>query len=137
MLITSPCSGILTWPSTVPDGSAMIASYVGPPPRPTEPPRPWKNVSRTPCRRATSRVRRCACWICHCEVAMPPALFEDGQRITDVEERELGHLTSERSGRGAAPAPGRPGRQPAALTGSARPREIQAPSGHDRPGGRA
>ncbi len=75
-LITSPCSVTLTSPSTVPDGSAMIASYVGPPPRPTEPPLPWKKRSRTPCRRATSRARRCAFWICHCEVAMPPDLLE-------------------------------------------------------------
>jgi hypothetical protein len=47
-LITSPCSVIFTSPSTVPKGSAMIASYVGPPPRPTEPPRPWKKRRRTP-----------------------------------------------------------------------------------------
>ena len=39
---TSPCSVILMVPSTVPHGCAGIASAVGPPPRPTVPPRPWK-----------------------------------------------------------------------------------------------
>ena len=30
---------------TAPEGRAMTASYVGPPPRPTEPPGPWKNAA--------------------------------------------------------------------------------------------
>ena len=38
--ITSPCSVIFIWPSIEPQGSAINASYVGPPPRPTDPPRP-------------------------------------------------------------------------------------------------
>jgi len=39
---TSPCSVILIRPWILRPGCARIASYVGPPPRPTEPPRPWK-----------------------------------------------------------------------------------------------
>ena len=53
--MTSPCSVTLISPSRVPHGWARIASWVGPPPRPTVPPRPWKSRSRTPCRAATSR----------------------------------------------------------------------------------
>ena len=46
--ITSPCSVSLISPSSVPHGCARIASWVGPPPRPIVPPRPWKRRSRTP-----------------------------------------------------------------------------------------
>ena len=53
-LITSPCSVSLTPPSRLAGGSARIASWVGPPPRPTVPPRPWKKTARTPWRWATS-----------------------------------------------------------------------------------
>ena len=74
--MTSPCSVILIWPSTDPHGSATSASYVGPPPRPTEPPRPWNKRSFTPCFIATSRRVRCARWISHCDVAIPASLFE-------------------------------------------------------------
>ena len=49
-LMTSPCSVTLMAPSRVPAGSDKMASWVGPPPRPTVPPRPWKNVTRTPWR---------------------------------------------------------------------------------------
>ena len=38
--MTSPCSVVLIRPETVPGGWARIASCVGPPPRPTVPPRP-------------------------------------------------------------------------------------------------
>ena len=55
---TSPCSVILMVPSTVPQGCARIASAVGPPPRPTVPPRPWKKRSCMPASAATSRSRR-------------------------------------------------------------------------------
>jgi hypothetical protein len=40
--MTSPCSVTLMAPSRVPNGWARIASWVGPPPRPMVPPRPWK-----------------------------------------------------------------------------------------------
>ena len=46
--MTSPCSVILMAPCTAPYGSARIASAVGPPPRPTVPPRPWKKRRPTP-----------------------------------------------------------------------------------------
>ena len=59
-------------------GWARIASWVGPPPRPTVPPRPWKRRSRTPCRWATSRSSRWARWISHWEVVMPPN-FEESE----------------------------------------------------------
>ena len=45
----SPCSVIRSCPSTEPGGWARIASYAGPPPRPTVPPRPWNRRRRTPC----------------------------------------------------------------------------------------
>ncbi len=53
---TSPCSVIFSRPSTVPGGSARIAPLVGPPPRPTAPPRPWKNTQLAPCSRSTSAI---------------------------------------------------------------------------------
>ncbi len=74
--MTSPCSVTLIAPSSVPYGWARIASCVGPPPRPTVPPRPWKSRSRTPCRAATSRSARCARWIAHWTVVMPASLLE-------------------------------------------------------------
>ena len=74
--MTSPCSVTLIAPSSVPYGWARIASWVGPPPRPTVPPRPWKSRSRTPCRAATSRSARCARWIDHWVVVMPASLLE-------------------------------------------------------------
>ena len=75
-LITSPCSVNLISPSIDPQGRATRASYVGPPPRPTEPPRPWNRRKRTPCFTATSRNLRCARWISHWLVAIPASLFE-------------------------------------------------------------
>ena len=50
--MTSPCSVSLISPSSVPQGWARIASWVGPPPRPTVPPRPWNSRRRTPKRAA-------------------------------------------------------------------------------------
>ena len=52
--IVSPCSVTFSRPGGSPCGCARIASYVGPPPRPALPPRPWKTVSSTPRARATS-----------------------------------------------------------------------------------
>ena len=74
--MTSPCSVILISPSSVPAGWARIASWVGPPPRPIVPPRPWKSRRRTPWRTATSRRRCWARWISHWLVAMPASLLE-------------------------------------------------------------
>ncbi len=54
---TSPCSVIFRRPRTVPGGSARIAPLVGPPPRPTAPPRPWKKHQLTPWRLSTSASR--------------------------------------------------------------------------------
>ena len=71
---TSPCSVILIGPSRLPYGWDRIASPVGPPPRPTEPPRPWNSRRTTPCSRATSRSARWARWICHWDAAMPASL---------------------------------------------------------------
>ena len=45
---TSPCSVIFMRPATVPGGWAWMATLAGPPPRPTAPPRPWKNTHETP-----------------------------------------------------------------------------------------
>jgi hypothetical protein len=45
---TSPCSVIFSRPLTVPGGSAWIAPFVGPPPRPIAPPRPWKKTQLAP-----------------------------------------------------------------------------------------
>jgi len=74
--MTSPCSVILISPSRVRNGWARIAAPVGPPPRPTVPPRPWNRRSRTPWRAATSRSACCDRWISHSDVVMPPSLFE-------------------------------------------------------------
>ena len=74
--IVSPCSVSFIVALTVPKGVAMTASPAGPPPRPTDPPRPWNSRSRIPCRAATSRSCRCARWICHCEVVIPASLLE-------------------------------------------------------------
>ena len=74
--MTSPCSVTFMTASTTPYGCAAIASPAGPPPRPTEPPRPWNSRSRTPCLAATSRSWRCARWISHWLVVMPAPLFE-------------------------------------------------------------
>ena len=43
--IVSPCSVTFSRPGGSPCGCARIAAYVGPPPRPALPPRPWKTVS--------------------------------------------------------------------------------------------
>ena len=57
---TSPCSVIFSRPATVPGGWARIATFVGPPPRPSAPPRPWKKTQRTPCAREHLGERRSA-----------------------------------------------------------------------------
>jgi hypothetical protein len=57
---TSPCSVIFIRPATVPGGWAWIARLAGPPPRPSAPPRPWKNTQRTPCRASSSASDTCA-----------------------------------------------------------------------------
>ncbi len=48
--IISPCSVTRRRPATLPGGCARMAWWVGPPPRPTVPPRPWKSVTFTPWR---------------------------------------------------------------------------------------
>ena len=58
----SPCSVMRMRPCTVPRGCARIASKAGPPPRPTEPPRPWKICIRTPASANTAASARVA-WL--------------------------------------------------------------------------
>ena len=74
--MTSPCSVTFIVASTDPNGADATASADGPPPRPTEPPRPWNSRSLTPCLAPMSRSWRCARWISHCDVVMPAPLFE-------------------------------------------------------------
>ena len=74
--IVSPCSVTLRRPSTACGGCARIAAYVGPPPRPALPPRPWKTVSSTPRSPASQASRSCARKISHCAVTTPPSLPE-------------------------------------------------------------
>ena len=64
--IVSPCSVTLSRPDGWPGGCARIAAYVGPPPRPVLPPRPWKIVSSTPRRAASAASSSCARQIAHC-----------------------------------------------------------------------
>ena len=58
--------GLLTWmvtrrtPLMVPGGWLRMARWVGPPPLPTVPPRPWNSVSFTPQSSATLDRRSCA-----------------------------------------------------------------------------
>ena len=92
--MTSPCSVTLIAPSSVPYGWARIASWVGPPPRPTVPPRPWNSRSRTPCAAATSRSARWARWIAHWLVVMPGLLVGVG-----VAEHHLLHVAAGRDER--------------------------------------
>ena len=73
---TSPCSVSFIVASTVPNGADSTASAAGPPPRPTEPPRPWNSRSRTPCLAPMSRSCRWARWISHCDVVIPAPLLE-------------------------------------------------------------
>src|SRR5690606_14676863 len=58
--MTSPCSVILIRPCTVLRGNARIALFVGPPPRPTAPPRPWKNMYGTPRLSSSAESSSCA-----------------------------------------------------------------------------
>ena len=57
LAMISPCSVTRRPPVTLPAGCARIASYDGPPPRPTVPPRPWNRRSLTPC--AANASTRC------------------------------------------------------------------------------
>ncbi len=73
---TSPCSVMRMRPATVPAGWARIASKLEPPPRPTAPPRPWKNCSATPASATTPFSSRCASCSDQIEVRYEPSLFE-------------------------------------------------------------
>ena len=46
--MTSPCSVSFSRPETEPGACPRIARFVGPPPRPMAPPRPWNSVSSMP-----------------------------------------------------------------------------------------
>ena len=56
--MTSPCSVSLSRASTEPGAWPRIARFVGPPPRPSAPPRPWKRVSVDAARRGRLDQRR-------------------------------------------------------------------------------
>src|SRR5690606_39040637 len=71
----SPCSVRRSWPATVPGGCARIASKLDPPPRHTEPPRPWNRRSRTPRALNTSTSSRSAWYSVQFEVRKPPSLL--------------------------------------------------------------
>jgi hypothetical protein len=73
---TSPCSVMRISPLKLSSGCAKMARCVGPPPRPTVPPRPWNRRSVTPHSRATSCRARCAFQISQVLAIMPPSLFE-------------------------------------------------------------
>ncbi len=73
---TSPCSVSLSRPSMEPGACARIARWVGPPPRPIDPPRPWKSVSSTPWRRAAATRRSWAVYSSHPAATYPDSLFE-------------------------------------------------------------
>ncbi len=66
--ITSPCSVMRRRPCTVPAGCAQMAANAGPPPRPTEPPRPWKICMATPTSSNTAASARVAWLRLHTEV---------------------------------------------------------------------
>ena len=75
-LRTSPCSVMRMRPEKQPSGCARIAECVGPPPRPTVPPRPWKSRSFTPHSCATLCRSRCALYNSQVLVSIPPSLLE-------------------------------------------------------------
>ena len=75
-LSTSPCSVMRSSPVKLSMGWAKMARWVGPPPRPTVPPRPWKRRRVTPHSRATWCSARCAFQISQVQVIMPPSLLE-------------------------------------------------------------
>mmetsp|Transcript_74803 Transcript_74803/g.200520 ORF Transcript_74803/g.200520 Transcript_74803/m.200520 type:complete len:220 (+) Transcript_74803:685-1344(+) len=58
--ITSPCTVTRIQPCTDPAGCDSVARYCGPPPLPTEPPRPWNRLSLMPYRMDNSTSASCA-----------------------------------------------------------------------------
>ena len=74
--ITSPCSVNFTSPSSTPLGWLRIEAWVGPPPLPMVPPRPWKTRMGMPVSSEISRIALRALWISHCDVVIPPSLLE-------------------------------------------------------------
>ena len=71
----SPCSVKRSRPFTVPGGEASTPSRGLEPPRPTVPPRPWKNVRSTPAARADAVRAACARYSAQREAAMPASLL--------------------------------------------------------------
>ena len=64
--------GELDLAESVPAGCARMASWVGPPPRPTVPPRPWNRRIRAPCSVPSEITRCCARYSSHDDATMPP-----------------------------------------------------------------
>lgn len=79
--MTSPCSVSLKRPSMDPGGRLSTARRAGPPPRPMDPPRPWKIVSATPCSCATAVSRCCARYSAKDAVSIPASLLESESPI--------------------------------------------------------
>ncbi|BAD73102.1 unknown protein [Oryza sativa Japonica Group] len=74
--MTSPWTVTRSEPLTVFGGWDRMARWLGPPPRPTVPPRPWKMVSFTPCRSATPTISSWALYSCHAADSRPASLPE-------------------------------------------------------------
>src|SRR5699024_8237497 len=76
--ITSPCSVVRKRPATEPGGCDSIASWAGPPPRPTVPPRPWNNSSSICC---CSHTATSSSWARYCDhaAAVVPASFAESE----------------------------------------------------------
>ena len=74
--ITSPCSVTLNRSATEPGAWASTARPVGPPPRPSAPPRPWNMVSRMSLASAQAAISACASNSRRVALAGPSSLAE-------------------------------------------------------------
>lgn len=74
--ITSPCTVTRSEPWMVSGGWERMAKWVGPPPLPTVPPRPWNMVSFTPNFWATFTRSSWDLYICHAAERRPASLPE-------------------------------------------------------------
>mmetsp|Transcript_27040 Transcript_27040/g.80187 ORF Transcript_27040/g.80187 Transcript_27040/m.80187 type:complete len:273 (+) Transcript_27040:681-1499(+) len=72
----SPCTVTRSVPSIVPAGCERIAMCVGPPPRPTVPPRPWNSTSLILYSCATATSFSCASKSAHAAARRPASLPE-------------------------------------------------------------
>src|SRR6476646_3753915 len=92
--MTSPCSVSLRRASTEPGACPRIARFVGPPPRPSAPPRPWNRVRSTPRSRAALARLAWAWWSrqARAMVRVVEQRTEDragvGERVARFEQRD-------------------------------------------------